>query len=84
MIVFVFYSEAAGPEEGDEASFPTEQFPVVATCNCETVSNIYAADEDLTGKIISMSLLYNQVQQAYQIKNYQFLSQYIIEDKLFI
>ncbi|CAH2068186.1 unnamed protein product, partial [Iphiclides podalirius] len=52
-----FYDrEAAEPEEGDEASFPTEQFPIIATCNCEMASNMYAAAEDLTEPVFCQAI----------------------------
>ncbi|CAG5035106.1 unnamed protein product [Parnassius apollo] len=52
-----FYDrDAAGPDEGDEAAYPLEQYPVVANCTCESSSNVYAAPDDLTEPVFCQAI----------------------------
>ncbi|XP_068628498.1 histone-lysine N-methyltransferase EHMT2 isoform X2 [Battus philenor] len=48
--------DATGPEEGEEAAIPLEQYPVVATCNCEAPSNVYAAPDELTDPVFCQAI----------------------------
>lgn len=50
-MIIVFIREPADAEEGSEAACPLEDSTVVAMCMCEEPSNVYAAPEDLTGRV---------------------------------
>ncbi|XP_045541652.1 histone-lysine N-methyltransferase EHMT1 isoform X1 [Papilio machaon] len=52
-----FYDrDAAGPEEGEEAAYPPEEYPVVASCNCEASSNMFAAPDELTEPVFCQAI----------------------------
>ncbi|CAG9783327.1 unnamed protein product [Diatraea saccharalis] len=49
-------SEPAGGDEGAEAACPDDESAIVATCYCETPSNVYAAPSELTEPVFCQAV----------------------------
>ncbi|KAJ8734342.1 hypothetical protein PYW07_014893 [Mythimna separata] len=49
-------SNPAGGDEGSEAACPADDSTIVATCFCETPSNVYAAPEELTEPVFCQAI----------------------------
>nr|XP_049698599.1 histone-lysine N-methyltransferase EHMT1 isoform X1 [Helicoverpa armigera] len=49
-------STPAGGDEGSEAACPTEDSTIIATCFCDTPSNVYAAPEELTEPVFCQAI----------------------------
>ncbi|KAI5631912.1 ankyrin repeats (3 copies) domain-containing protein [Phthorimaea operculella] len=49
-------SEPAPGEEGSEAACPPDESAIVATCYCETPSNVYAAPSELTEPVFCQAI----------------------------
>ncbi|CAB3221562.1 unnamed protein product [Arctia plantaginis] len=49
-------SNPAGGDEGSEAACPVDESAVIATCYCETPSNVYAAPEELTEPVFCQAV----------------------------
>uniref|UniRef100_A0A2A4K6U1 Pre-SET domain-containing protein n=1 Tax=Heliothis virescens TaxID=7102 RepID=A0A2A4K6U1_HELVI len=49
-------STPAGGDEGSEAACPTDDSTIIATCFCDTPSNVYAAPEELTEPVFCQAI----------------------------
>ncbi|XP_075991037.1 histone-lysine N-methyltransferase G9a [Anticarsia gemmatalis] len=48
--------DPAGGDEGSEAACPADESTIVATCFCDTPSNVYAAPEELTEPVFCQAI----------------------------